>query len=383
MQHMKKFAIILAAFFGIALIQACEEIDNPVLDMSQTVAPQIISPADGSYVVLSQELVDEPLVIEWSPASYSLGNLADVRYLLQMDRAGNNFANPVDLANTSGTAYTTTVGAVNQRLLNMDIPAGEEVHLVYRVYSYLTRASDHTYAFSSAITLGFTPYEDFVYVKPIYMLGSGTAAGWNNTAAIEMYPMEEGKFALVARLRADGDMVKFISELGQWAPQWGAQPGGTSSEGQLSYRPTEDVPDPDPIMITDLTVGDYRVVADTANLTYSIKKATEVLYVLGSATSAGWDNAAGLSMTREAPGKFSIVTTLTAGQDMYLKFFEVPGQWAPQYGTDDDGTWEAGNLVFRETESVPDPPSIPAPPNTGTYKIEVNLSNRTYKVTAQ
>jgi starch-binding outer membrane protein SusE/F len=383
MRYMKKFAIILAVLFGTSLLHSCEEIDNPVLDMSQTVAPQIISPADGSYVVLSQEMADEPLVIEWSPASYGLSNLANVRYLLQMDRAGNNFANPVDLANTSGTSYQTTVGAVNQRLLNMDVPAGEEVQLTYRVFSYLTRASDHTYAYSSGITLGFTPYEDFVYVKPIYMLGSGTAAGWNNTAAIEMYPMEEGKFALVARLRADGDMVKFISVLGQWAPQWGAVAGGTSAEGQLAYRPTEDVPDPTPIMITDLTVGDYRVVADTANLTYSIKKATEVLYVLGSATTAGWNNTAGLPLTREAPGKFSIVTTLTAGQDMFFKFFEVSGQWAPQYGTDVDGTWESGKLVFRETESVPDPPAIPAPPNTGTYKIEVNLSNRTYKVTAQ
>ncbi len=378
---MKKFAIILAVFFGASLLQSCEEIDNPVLDMSQTVAPQIISPTDGTYVVLSQEMEDEPLVIEWSPASYGLANLADVRYLLQMDRAGNNFANPVDLANTSGTSYETTIGSVNQRLLNMDVAAGEEVQLVYRVYSYLSRASDHTYAYSSAVTLGFSPYEDFVYVKPIYMIGNGTAAGWDNTAALEMYPMEEGKFALVARLRADGDMVKFLSVLGQWAPQWGAQPGGTSAEGLLAYRPTEDVPDPNPILITDLAVGDYRVVADTANLTYSIKKATEVLYVLGSATTAGWDNAAGLPMTREAPGKFSIVTTLTAGEA--FKFFEVSGQWAPQYGRDEDGTWESGNLVFRETESVPDPPDIPAPPNTGSYLIEVNLSNMTYKLTAQ
>jgi starch-binding outer membrane protein SusE/F len=381
MRHMKKFAILLAVLFGASLLQSCEEIDNPVLDMSQAVAPQIISPADGSYVVLSQELVDEPLVIEWSPASYGLDNLPDVRYLLQMDRVGNNFANPVDLANTDGTSYQTTIGAVNQRLLNMEAPAGEEVQMTYRVLSYLSRASDHTYAYSPAITLGFTPYEDFVYVKPIYMLGNGTAAGWDNTAALEMYPMEEGKFALVARLRADGDMVKFISVLGQWAPQWGAQPGGTSAEGELAYRPNEDVPDPNPITITDLEVGDYRVVADTANLTYSIKKATEVLYVLGSATTAGWDNTAGLAMTREAPGKFSIVTTLTAGEA--FKFFEVPGQWAPQYGRDEDGTWASGNLVFRETESVPDPPDIPAPPNTGSYLIEVNLSNMTYTLTAQ
>ena len=30
-------------------------------------------------------------------------------------------------------------------------------------------------------------------------------------------------------------------------------------------------------------------------------------------------------------------------------------------GTDDSGTWEAGALVYRPTESVPDPKAIPAP----------------------
>ncbi|MFO7999582.1 MAG: SusE domain-containing protein [Bacteroidales bacterium] len=380
---MKKFAIILTLLFGVIFLPSCEEIDNPVLDMSQTVAPQIISPSDGSIIPLAQEFEDEPIVIQWSPASYAMASLPSVKYILQMDLADNNFANPIDLADTEETTYETTVGRLNQRLMGMGLSAGEEVQVSYRVYSYITRSSDHTYAHSSIVTAGLTPYEDFVYVKPIYMLGNGTAAGWDNAAALEMYHIEDGEFALVARLREDGDMVKFISVLGAWAPQWGAQPGGTSAEGELAYRPTEEVPDPNPITITDLTPGDYRVVADTLNLTYSITKTTEALYLLGNATTAGWDNVNALPLTREAPGIFSIVTTLTAGEDNAFKFIAVPGQWAPQYGTDGEGTWESGKLVFRPTESEPDPPNLPAPPNTGSYLIEVNLSNLTYTLTAQ
>jgi len=374
------FTVILTAFF----FHACEDDrDLTVLDLGKTENPEITFPADGQSFVLLQDDADEAFVVEWDPANYALDNMPDVRYFLQMDMAGNDFESPVDLINTAGLRFETTVGSFNQRLVGMGLEAGEAAELEFRVYSFLTLASETTFAFSEVITLNVTPYEDFVFVKPIYMLGNGTPAGWDNNAASEMYHIEDGTFALVERLRDDGDMVKFISMLGAWAPQWGAEPGGTAEQGELAYRPTEDDPDPDPILITELEPGDYRVVADTANMTYHITKATEVLYLLGSATTAGWDNTAALEMTKDAPGMFSIVTNLTGGEGMYFKFIEVLGEWAPQYGTDEDGTWESGNLLFRPTESEPDPLDIPAPDDTGSYLIEVNLSNRTYHLTPQ
>ncbi len=381
---MKRIAIILSLIFGVFFIHSCEPEELITLDLSKTVSPQITAPSSGSSLMLTQETADEVISISWSPASYDADFIAETKYILQMDVAGNNFANPRDLINTEGLTFATTQGAVNSRILGMEFEPGTEVTLEYRVFSFITRESNATYAYSNPIEITFTTYEDIVPgAKPIYMLGDGTAAGWNNNAALEMYHIEEGKFALVARLRESGTMVKFISVLGQWAPQWGAAPGGTSAAGQLAYRPTEDEPDPSPIDIADLVAGDYRVTADTALLTYSIVKVTEQLYLLGSATNAGWDNTGALALTREAPGMFSITTTLTAGEDMFFKFIEVLGQWAPQYGTDANGTSEGGKLVFRETESDPDPPAIPAPDVTGMYKIEVNLSNMTYKVTAQ
>ena len=381
---MKKIAIIFTVILTAFFFNACEDDrELTVLDLSQTQNPAITNPSDGQSLILLQENADELYVIEWSPAVYTLDNVPEVRYFLQVDMAGNDFENPTDLINTAGLKYETTVGSMNQRLVGMGLEPGVATDLEFRVYAFLTLASETTFAFSDAITLTITPYEDFIYVKPIYMLGSGTPAGWDNNAASEMYHIEDGEFALVERLGDNGDMVKFISMLGAWAPQWGAEPGGTAEQGELAYRPTEDDPDPDPILITDLEPGDYRVVADTANMTYHISKATEALYLLGSATAAGWDNEAALEMTKDAPGMFSIVTNLTAGEDMFFKFIEVPGQWAPQYGTDDDGTWESGRLVFRPTEAEPDPPAIPAPDETGSYLIEVNLSNRTYQLIAQ
>jgi len=104
------------------------------------------------------------------------------------------------------------------------------------------------------------------------------------------------------------------------------------------------------------------------------------LYLLGNATIPGWNNATALPLTHLGDGVFEISTTLTGGAGLFLKFIAVLGQWAPQWGTDASGTWEAGNLVPRPTEAVPDPAAIPAPPTTGSYTITADIVNLNYTV---
>jgi starch-binding outer membrane protein SusE/F len=379
---MKKIAVLLSFFIGISLLQSCEEIDQPVLDLSATVKPQIISPSAGTTIVLLEDNAGDSITIEWSPASYGRADLADVNYILQWDIATNNFSNPRDLVNTRSTVYSTTVGSMNQNLLGMDFAPEMEVPLAFRVLAYITRASEHTYAYSEPVSVSFVPFDEFVYVPPIYLLGDATTVGWSNTAALEMYHIADARFGIVETFAAGGGpFFKFISVRGQWAPQWGTNATGTGEGGPLVYRPTESVPDPMAIPKPS-EPGDYRIVADTINLVYTVELSTTTLYMIGNATTAGWDNAAPLELTRTKPGVFSIVTTLTAGDDHVFKFLEVPGQWAPQYGLN-EGNWFRGSMKRRATESESDPPGIPAPSTTGEYLIEVNLGSRTYSVSAQ
>jgi len=107
---------------------------------------------------------------------------------------------------------------------------------------------------------------------------------------------------------------------------------------------------------------------------------TDELYLLGDATDAEWDNTAGLSMMQISDGIFSISANIN-GTGEWIKFIEVPGQWAPQWGTDEEGTATSGNLVYRETEAEPDLPAIPAPQIAGTYTIVANLNEATYTIT--
>ena len=145
---------------------------------------------------------------------------------------------------------------------------------------------------------------------------------------------------------------------------------GTMSS--IEYRVVTNVTGVDPIYsnIVSMNVTPYEIVIDYGNV-----------FLLGSGTQPGWDNANALPLTHLGDGVFEITATLTASPDE-IKFIGVLTQWAPQWGTDDLGTWDAGNLVFRPDETVPDPAAIPAPPTAGDYVITADIVNLTYTVVA-
>ena len=103
------------------------------------------------------------------------------------------------------------------------------------------------------------------------------------------------------------------------------------------------------------------------------------IYALGDGTEAGWDNSKAVKI--EQSGSAGIyVGTLTLSAAKFMKFILTLGQWAPMYGTDASATTTSGKLVFRPTESFPDPASIPTPAAAGNYKVTVDLGKMTYKV---
>jgi len=389
---MKKTLFFIIALAGLMVFNSCKKDGyEPVLDLTNSGMPVISSPADNSAFVLSSDDAEKPFTtFSWSASSFDVNagrnwdlfnahTLGAINYVLQMSTEADNFAHPITLSSGESTSLTITTAALNAKLVGlMALETGVAHNLVLRVVANVVSSTTYEDMISQTLHLTITPYADVIIVKPIYMLGDATDAGWNNANALEMSHIGGGKFAIVANLAGAGKYVKFISVLGQWAPQWGTDATGTSEAGPLSYRPTESVPDPSAIPAPE-AVGEYRVVADTLALTYTITKASETLYLLGDGTTPGWDNTAALPMTKLAPGIFEITTTLGGG-GKYFKFIETLGQWAPQYGTDAVGTGDGGNLVFRPTESVPDPAAIPCPAGEGTYTIRVNLATMTYTV---
>lgn len=380
---MKRYIIIIAVLAGLGfLVSSCEkEVQDPKLIIEQTVRPGITTPANNAaFVLVKEEAANVMTTFEWSATQYNLTNLETTKYILQMDLAGNNFADPIDLVSTEGTSFGITVGTMNNTLLGVLELSAEEAHaLEIRVRSFINQTTTYSEVFSDVVSITVTPYDEAVFVKPIYLLGDATPAGWDNTLATPFEHIGSGKFAGVAYINGTGSYFKFISMLGAWAPQWGTDATGTAEGGPLVYRPDEQTADP-PAMPAPTTAGDYYIMADTVNLVYETFLTSGNLFLVGDATPAGWDAGAAIAFTEGPDHVFTLTTSLTAGG---MKFLEVQGAWAPQWGTNDKGTAKKGVLVYRPTESVPDPPSIPGPATAGTYTITVDLTTMKYTIEAK
>ena len=177
----------------------------------------------GLSIVLLKEQSDSVLTFRWTAAEYNLSDLEKTNYSLEMAYADSSFSNSIELVNTDTTFYTTTVGALNTKIQNAFGAIPDSISkFKFRVFAYINTGSEYSDVYSTVSTVGYTPYSTIIYVPPIYMLGSATEAGWDNTLALEMTHLDGGKFSITATLTAGTDMfVKFISDLGAWAPQWG------------------------------------------------------------------------------------------------------------------------------------------------------------------
>lgn len=120
-------------------------------------------------------------------------------------------------------------------------------------------------------------------------------------------------------------------------------------------------------------------VTEKYTLTVNPAGAAPEMYILGDGCAAGWDNTKALPMVG-SNGIYSITTTLTAAKS--IKFIKTLGQWAPMYGTDGTGTNTGGPLVYRATESDPDPSNVPTPATDGKYCVTINTNTLTYTITA-
>lgn len=381
---MKNIKYIFLFVLGLSVLYACKKPDTePVLNNTNTVKPAINSPENGGvYVLLKAEADSVFAKFEWSEAVYDLANLETVKYTIQFDLADSNFMNVTNLGTATELSWIPTVGQMNVKALAKGVAAGEARDFSFRVLSYINNETTYSDAYSDVITLTITPYEDVVQTKAIYLLGSGSTVGWDNVNALMMTELEGGTYAIVDHLTPGTDQfIKFISVLGQWAPQWGTDASGLPEAGPLIYRPDETVTDPDAIPVGEVE-GNYYIVADTVGLTYTTILTSGELFLIGGGTPVGWDNTAGIPFIQDSDTltKFTLVTTLNAEGGM--KFIEVLGEWAPQWGSYDGGP-TGGTLSYRPTESEPDPPEIPVPGTAGEFLITVDMGKMKYTVTPQ
>ncbi len=396
---MKKISILLAIFASAVIIfTGCKKDDRtPVLDIKATVNPAwLVAPTPDTHFQLVKDSADMVLTtLEWSDVVYSLSGLPSPLYSLQLLMADSTVADQVywgeaiELFTFPETTRTVTYGELNTaivKIIGTKFAEDTVITAGFRIKANVNAndVSNVIDAFSDIASYTVTPYSTSIEVPPLYLLGAATTIGWdNNNPELQFsYDAVNDVYKIVATLDPADPYYKAIVVLGQWAPQWGTDANATWESGILIYRPTEDVPDPAALPAPP-EAGDYLITFDLTNEVYTVELANvpQTMHVIGDATEAGWDNSLAIPMTKVSPGIFELETTLSAEATEGFKFLVNQGAWAPMYGTNADGAFESGVLIYRETESDPDPRSIPPPSSTGTYKIVMNTVGMSYTVT--
>lgn len=337
---MKKIIIILLAFGFI--FQSClykNEAVDPVIGVFK--AP-VMDDVAGDYVLTEETAGDVFKTFTWSEADY--GFQSATTYSVQIDFAGKSFATAVELANTTATTASITVGAINQKLLAMgaktNVPTAFEVRVVAKVSDYAQVLPSNT------PVMNILPYKVVIIYPSLYLPGSYQAASgygsdWSPNLAQQIYSVKSNnKYEGYVNMAGSGIKFKFTDE-----PNWDVNWGDDAFNGTLEPNGTD---------IPVAEAGYYRIKADITALTYSFMKTDWGL--IGDATPGGWDT--DTNMTYDAGTKtWTVTVNLNAGK---VKF-RANDAWDLNYGDNDfDGTME---------ESGADIPVAVA----GNYTVTLNL----------
>jgi hypothetical protein len=300
-------------------------------------------------IVLSQKNdANVAVTFTWTTGTNN-GTGASISYVLQIDKAGNNFANPQ--AFEMGKAVYSksfSVDQLNSSLLEeygavAGVVSNLEARVVATVYN-----SPTTEQISPVITIKVMPYEP---VSPtLFIFGDATANGWDATKALALTPDADDPTVFVFKGALGTGSYKFITTLGQFLPSYNR---GTD-DNHIVYR-TSDSQSDDKFTITEAAV--YKITVRLLDLTITAVKLDQPpydkIYMVGDATPNGWDisNSTELIQDPDNPYVFTYMGVMKAGdfkfpvnqnsnwgQDMYMKLTDST-MYLHHGGDPDDSKW--------------------------------------------
>ncbi|MEX2234040.1 MAG: SusE domain-containing protein [Cyclobacteriaceae bacterium] len=354
---MKTLRNILAFVMLALAFLSCED-DTEKAILKSNVAPnQLQSPSSTSYVLTLDGKDNTLETFEWTAPDF--GFPASVSYELQIDRASNNFSDPVEVFSTNSKTADVKVGAFNDFLLGLGLSPEEAADIDIRVVS--TISDKVSPVISNKQTITVTPYA--TSFPPIYGMGAGLK-GWGPWPdnAVEWQSSEFKKYETIAYF-TNGQAFRFFAQL-DWGPTSYNYPFFSSVDPVF-----ENANDGDSNLKVAGATGWYRVNVDLAGKTVTALAVDEPeLYMVGAAVG-GWDQNLAVKMTYLKPGVFE-------GSANFIhetfRFF-AQHDWGPTsynypYFTSVDPIFENANDGDSNLRYIGTP---------GTQKITVDLINKT------
>lgn len=316
--------IALSGLAGIALWSCQDDNLGPVLHKNGGLA--ITSPTADQTWTLKESTADASNTISWSPADY--GFAAGTTYKLQMDLAGNNFAEPAVLANVNAESADVKQGDMNNILLAKEAEGETPVQVDLRV---IAKISDDVAPDTSAVvTITVIPYSSSVIFPQLQVPGS--YQGWapsDSTTAVYS-PKSNGLYEAFIYFNIDDAKYKYTV-----GPSWDTNYGDDGNDGSLNQNGAD---------IPAGAAGVYKLNVDFNGLTHTGLRTD--WGVIGSATANGWDSDQNMTFD-PATKKFTATLDLTVGE---IKF-RANDDWGVNFGDDGNNKsveYNGANIAITE-----------------------------------
>jgi hypothetical protein len=298
--------------------------DRPVV--ANGTVPVLTAPEEGNVYVLTETGADalaERFI--WTAGEFGQGIIAS--YDVEIDNEGGTFETPIVLGTTSGaTQLAVTASILNNAVTDLGATPETPGTYLVRVKAYVGTMV----MYSEPVEILITSYQGSVPLSSLYIVGDATEFGFNNNAVnTPLFRDAENQFLyhFTGYLLA-GDL-KFLSNLGAWQPQYGA-----NGEGVLAVN---DGTGSDPAPIVVATAGYYTLTVNTQSMTYTIvpfdASAVPVFNsvgIIGAGSPGGWDADTVLTNTTGNTHiwhKSGVVMTTDEIKFRANAAWDLPGNW--------------------------------------------------------
>jgi hypothetical protein len=374
MKYISKFFI---AAIGLGIIfSACKKIDNLSKVDALPVYAQGISPVLSSSVTTIAPLVADSnknaVLFSWTFPKYSADS-ASVKYVLQIDSAGRNFAKAVSKTITGSLSTSYLNKEINAILLGMGFSYNVAYNVDVRVLS--SYANNNEQYKSNTLTLKMTPYVTPPKVVPpssntLVLVGSATASGWNNPVAVpaqKFTRLDSVTYEGTFYLNGGGEYL-LLPVNGDWSHKFSVADktvAGLNAGGTFGADLSDNIPGP-------AATGSYKIRVDFQHGTFTVTKIKQYGLVFVPGDYQGWDPTSAPSLgSPNDDGSYESYINIPAGGSYQFKFTSIPSWSGTAYGAGGGAgtlstSGSAGNLTV---------------PSGGYYKINANTTSLTWSAT--
>jgi starch-binding outer membrane protein SusE/F len=337
------FTLMLAGLLGI--FSSCQKDEQTNIAVAGDLA---ILNTETAIALSQKNDQNTAITMHWTTGTNS-GTGAPISYVLQIDKAGNNFADP--LVFEMGKAMyekSFKVLELNESLLGHfgflpGVQSGIETRVIATIYS-----SPNTTSTSPVVSFSVTPYEPVS--KTLYVLGTASPNGLDADKAIALTPDVDDPTMFVYKGSLGAGSFNFITTKGLLLPSY--QKGADNNH--IVYRTADGQPES---QFSISEQGMYKITVKLLDLTISIAKLAlppyDHIYMVGDATPNGWDIATAAEFTQNAdnpyiftysgvmkPGDFKLPVNRNSdwAQDMYMKTSDST-MYLHHGGAADDNKW--------------------------------------------